>query len=106
MPLYEVNHATNLTASQKSDLATALTTLHSTRFSTPRLFVNVKFTDIDYNVFSDAAKFMQAGESPYARATYRYTPILAWLLIPNQYLANWGKIVFSAGDILAGWLMI
>lgn len=67
---------------------------------------NVKFTDIDYNVFSDAAKFMQAGESPYARATYRYTPILAWLLIPNQYLANWGKIVFSAGDILAGWLMI
>jgi len=46
MPLYEVNHATNLTASQKADLANALTQLHSTRFSTPRLFVNVKFTDI------------------------------------------------------------
>jgi phenylpyruvate tautomerase PptA (4-oxalocrotonate tautomerase family) len=46
MPLYEVNHSTNLTASQKADLASALTQLHSTRFSTPRMFVNVRFTDI------------------------------------------------------------
>ena len=46
MPLYEVNHAVILTASQKADLASALTQLHSTRFSTPRMFVNVRFTDI------------------------------------------------------------
>jgi phenylpyruvate tautomerase PptA (4-oxalocrotonate tautomerase family) len=46
MPYYEVNHSTILTASQKSDFANALTELHSTRFSTPRMFVNVRFNDI------------------------------------------------------------
>lgn len=46
MPYYEVNHAVILTASQKAELASAITQLHSTRFSTPRLFVNVKFNDI------------------------------------------------------------
>lgn len=46
MPYYEVNHSVLLTESQKDDLATRITQIHSTRFSTPRLFVNVKFTDI------------------------------------------------------------
>lgn len=67
---------------------------------------NVRYTDIDYNVFTDAARFMQAGGSPYERATYRYTPVLAWLLIPNQYFLPWGKVLFALGDIFAGWFMI
>ncbi|BFZ53172.1 GPI mannosyltransferase 1 [Savitreella phatthalungensis] len=66
----------------------------------------VRFTDVDYDVFCDAARFVQAGGSPYERATYRYTPLLAWLLIPTGFYANWGKVVFSLGDVVAGWLMI
>ncbi|KAI6868473.1 hypothetical protein KC338_g3940 [Hortaea werneckii] len=45
MPLYEVQHYITLTVSQKDELAEAITKIHSTKFSTPRMFVNVHFLD-------------------------------------------------------------
>uniref|UniRef100_A0A1J3IGD0 GPI mannosyltransferase 1 n=1 Tax=Noccaea caerulescens TaxID=107243 RepID=A0A1J3IGD0_NOCCA len=65
--------------------------------------MEVRYTDVDYIVFSDAASLMASGESPYKRTTYRYSPLLALLLIPNSiFNRSWGKFLFSASDLLVG----
>ena len=68
----------------------------------------VKYTDIDYLVFTDASRSLVTSGSPYERATYRYTPLLAWLLYPTTWGGIWfefGKALFAAGDVVTGWLI-
>ncbi|KAK4562098.1 hypothetical protein RGQ29_004817 [Quercus rubra] len=68
--------------------------------------MEVRYTDIDYLVFSDAASLMASGKSPYLRSTYRYSPLLAFLLIPNSiFHQSWGKFLFSASDLLVGYFI-
>ncbi|KAM3743568.1 hypothetical protein ACB098_07G155400 [Castanea mollissima] len=68
--------------------------------------MEVRYTDIDYLVFSDAASLMASGKSPYLRSTYRYSPLLAFLLIPNSiFHRSWGKFLFSASDLLVGYFI-
>lgn len=76
----------------------------------------LKYTDIDYLVFTDAARFVSRGQSPYDRETYRYTPVLAWLLLPTAHTTGnplwdvvWfssGKVLFAVADLVAGWLLV
>lgn len=68
--------------------------------------MEVRYTDVDYLVFSDAAALVAAGKSPYQRSTYRYSPLIAFLLVPNSFIHHsWGKFIFSASDLLVGFLI-
>ncbi|KAF2230098.1 hypothetical protein EV356DRAFT_561691 [Viridothelium virens] len=46
MPMWEVEHGCTLTPSQKDDLAEAITKIYAEQFATPRILVNIRFTDI------------------------------------------------------------
>lgn len=67
---------------------------------------SVKYTDIDYFVFTDAARLVSQGQSPFDRETYRYTPVLSWLLVPTATWFTFGKVLFAVGDVVAGWLIL
>ncbi|GAA5860668.1 hypothetical protein JCM3774_006245 [Rhodotorula dairenensis] len=83
----------------------------------------VPYTDVDYFVFSDAAACLVDPAQPlcsrakgpcapawlgdpYSRATYRYTPLVALLLVPNEYIhPAFGKVVFAVADLLVAGLL-
>ena len=59
----------------------------------------VKYTDIDYTVYTQAGVYLLYGKSPYEQETYRYSPLLAVLMIPNSTSHWFGKFLFCAADI-------
>ena len=69
-----------------------------------------RYTDIDYDVFTNAADHVAHGQSPYARHTYRYTPFLAKLLaLPLEYgfsTRYFGKILFCIADVICGYIIL
>jgi len=64
----------------------------------------VPYTDIDFHVFTDAAKYISMGKSPYDRHTYRYTPFLAAFLsyMPKEV----GRYIFCIADTICGWIIL
>lgn len=66
----------------------------------------VRYTDADYNVFFRAAKLLSKGASPYNESTFRYSPVLAHVLLGDRELfPGFGKAVFVAGDLVAALLL-
>ena len=79
----------------------------------------VPFTDIDYFVLRDGAAYTMVHHEnshiqpfcyllgPYSRDTYRYTPLLAYLLIPDLIFNTsfLGKLVFLSMDFVVAFLL-
>lgn len=58
---------------------------------------NLSITDIDYKVYTDAA----SKASPYDRHTYRYSPLLSYLMAFNSQWEIAGKLIFVLFDVIA-----
>ena len=66
----------------------------------------VKYTDVDYSVFTDGAYYLSHGRSPFLRDGYRYSPLLAYIVLPNVLLFNtFGKLLFILADLATGLLI-
>ena len=59
------------------------------------------FTDIDYRIFTEAGQKVLEGESPFDRFTYRYSPLVAWIMIPANWFEPYGKGLFQLTDLVA-----
>ncbi|KAI5363101.1 putative Tautomerase/MIF superfamily, tautomerase, cis-CaaD [Septoria linicola] len=110
MPLYEIRHITPLTPSQQDSLADALTTIHSTKFTTPRMFVNVVFTEYSKVNTYVGGKRKQGN---HIMANVRVGPSRTqkdWDELGEQVAKAWGEIVpegelrtfFVLGGLTAG----
>ncbi len=63
-------------------------------------YFHVHYTDIDYKVYTLAAKEVISQRSPYEQQAFRYSPIVAYLSTPNVLLVSIaGKIIASAFDV-------
>ena len=65
--------------------------------------LGLRYTDVDYDVLKDGARYMAQGGSPFQRATYRYSPLVAWpLLLDLKTGLPVAKLVFCVMDVLLG----
>ena len=83
MPLYIVSHYTPLSTSEKDALAWAITKSHTELFTTPSIFVNVKFQDI-----KDTSCYVggYAVCVPFLKATIDFMHILIYQGVTNPNL--------------------
>ena len=66
----------------------------------------LQYTDVDYLVVSDAGKLMLQKQNPFHRDTYRYSPLLAFAMIPNHLIhPAFGKLLFAASDMIVAILL-
>ena len=65
--------------------------------------LGLRYTDVDYDVLKDGARALMQGGSPFDRATYRYSPLVAWpLLLDIKTGLPVAKLVFCLMDVLLG----
>lgn len=70
------------------------------------LHSEVPYTDVDYKVVTDGARQILKGNTPFNRHTYRYSPLLAYMQIPNVVLhPSIGKIIYACFDLLVAILI-
>ncbi|EOD48209.1 putative cis-3-chloroacrylic acid protein [Neofusicoccum parvum UCRNP2] len=116
MPLYIVSHKDPISPSQRDELAAAITKIHSTLFTTPSLFVNVKFEDVS------AASYYVGGKPTLINAIHAHVrpgptrPRSAYDALCTQLRALWESVfppndtaittpldtIFILGSIIAG----
>ena len=66
----------------------------------------LKYTDVDYSVFTDGSRYLWQGRSPFFRFGYRYTPIFAYMTLLNiTFWKGTGKLIFALFDVLTGYLI-
>lgn len=64
------------------------------------------YTDIDYRVVTDGSRQILVGHSPFERHTYRYSPMLAYIQLPNIWLhPAIGKVIYASFDIFVALLI-
>lgn len=73
-------------------------------------FIDTHMLPMSLAVLKPLLKPLAATGNPYARPTYRYTPLLASLLGPGALVGGffervWGKILFILADLIAAILM-
>ena len=65
--------------------------------------LGLRYTDVDYDVLKDGARYMAEGGSPFQRATYRYSPLVSYpLLLDVTTGLPVAKLVFCLMDVLLG----
>lgn len=67
---------------------------------------HIKYTDVDYHVFTNGSKAIVEGRSPFDDLEYRYTPVVALIFTPNIYAnVHLGKLLLIVADIIGGHLL-
>lgn len=67
---------------------------------------HIKYTDIDYHVFTNGSKAISIGASPYDDKEYRYTPLVALLFFPNVLIhSQSAKLGLILADIYCAQLL-